>query len=268
VIGGTGMNFAHELIHRNARWERLMGEALLISTSYGHFATEHIYGHHLTVATPKDPVTARRREWFYTFLFRAMIGTALSAWALDSDRLARRGLPIWHPTNPFWRYVGGVALWLVLAYALAGWLGIGFFALQSFMAIISLEVVNYIEHYGLTREHLGNGKFERVQLHHSWNSAHKYSSWIMINLQRHSDHHHRPGRRFPVLQYHDPATAPPLPYDYAVMALLALLPPLFFYLMKDRLDFWRGQHYPHIVDWTDYDNGTIGRDRLDGAVIP
>ncbi|MEM9045937.1 MAG: alkane 1-monooxygenase [Pseudomonadota bacterium] len=260
ATGATGITFAHELIHQKPRWERLLGELLLISTSYGHFATEHVFGHHLTVGTPKDPATARKGESFLAFFARTTGGGFTSAWRLDAQRLARRGRPIWHSSNPFWRYGLGWLVFVIAAYLLAGWIGVGFFLLQSFMAIYELEGVNYVEHYGLTREYLGDGKFERVQPHHSWNASQRMSNWFLINLQRHSDHHVRPNRRYPILQHHGEEHAPQLPFGYAAMILLAGLPPLWFSVMDKRVDAWRAQFYPHIHDWSLYENGSIGRE--------
>ncbi|MEM8791613.1 MAG: alkane 1-monooxygenase [Pseudomonadota bacterium] len=262
ATGGTGITFAHELIHQKPKWERLMGDLLLISTSYGHFATEHVFGHHITVATPKDPASARRGESFQAFFARTVLGGIASAWEIDANRLARRGRPVWHSSNPFWRYGLGWLAFLVLGYVLAGWVGVGFFLLQSFMAIYELEAVNYIEHYGLTREYKGNGKFERVHPHHSWNASQKISNWFLINLQRHSDHHFRPSRRYPVLQHYPEDEAPQLPLGYAAMIFMALVPPLWFAVMNKRVDAWRERFYPHVTDWAPYDNGTIGQEDL------
>lgn len=255
ATGGTGITYAHEMIHQKARWERRIGELLLVSTSYGPFATEHVYGHHLTVATPKDPVSARKGEWFYSFFIRAVGGTIISAWVLDRERLAKRDRPVWHRENPFWRYIGGMLIFVGLAYALAGPFGVLFFLLQSLMAIYQLEGVNYVEHYGLTREYLGDGKFERVHPHHSWNASQQVSNWMLINLQRHSDHHYRPSRRYPLLQHHSWAKAPQLPFGYATMIAMAVVPPVWFMVMDKRLERWRTTFYPHISDWSAYDNG-------------
>ncbi len=259
ATGGVGIVFAHEMVHQKSRWERLAGEFLLVSTAYGHFATEHVYGHHLHVGTPKDPVSARKGENFYAFFVRAVVGSFVSAWRIDRERLARRGRPVWHRTNPFWRYAIGLALWLIVAWAIGGWWAVALFAIQAFQAVFSLEAVNYVEHYGLQRRLLPNGKFERVQPHHSWNAAHRVSNWLLINLQRHSDHHHRPDRRFPMLQHHSWATAPQLPMSYAFMIALATNPPVWFWVMNKRVDRWRAKFYPGVEDWDDYDRGTIGQ---------
>lgn len=260
ATGGVGIVFAHELVHQRNRWERWAGELLLISASYGHFATEHVYGHHINVGTPKDPVSARKGESFFRFFGRAVIGTLMSAWKIDADRLARRALPIWHRTNPFWRYGLGLVLFYGAAFALAGWWGMLLFAVQSYLAIYQLEAVNYVEHYGLTRQYEGNGKFERVKPHHSWNASHAVSNWVLINLQRHSDHHYRPSRRFPLLQHYSWKDAPQLPCNYSLMIAFAVVPPVWFAVMNPRVDRWRKAFYPDVTDWSAYDDGSIGNE--------
>ena len=119
-----------------------------------------------------------------------------------------------------------------------------------------MELVNYIEHYGLTRKHLGDGKYEHVQPHHSWNASHKASNWLLINLQRHSDHHYKPDRRFPVLQTYSAAEAPQLPYGYPIMTMAAMVPPLWRRVMNPRVRKWRYMYYPEITEWTAYTKAT------------
>ena len=122
----------------------------------------------------------------------------LNAWRLEAERLKRKGLPALCRQNEliWWYSLSGL---FALGFSLAfGWLGLAFFLGQSFAALTLLEIVNYIEHYGLTRRHLGEGKYEHVLPRHSWNADLKASNWLLINLQRHSDHHYKPDRRFPV----------------------------------------------------------------------
>ena len=258
--GAIGITFAHEMVHQRNRWERLAGELLLVSVGYGHFATEHVHGHHVTVATPGDPVTARKGQGFYSFFPRAVLLGLRSAWAIERMRLARRGRPVWHRTHPFWRYGLGLAGFLALSWAIVGPFGLVLFVVQSLMAIYQLEAVNYVEHYGLTRRHLGAGKFERVRPHHSWNASAAATNRMLINLQRHSDHHWRPDRRFPLLQHHPDDQAPQLPFSYPVMIALATNPPLWFRVMNPRVDRWRRTFYPDISDWRAYEDGSIARE--------
>jgi alkane 1-monooxygenase len=169
--------------------------------------------------------------------------------------LARKGLPWWHRSNPFWRYAVLQAAMLVLAVFLGGWVGLGLFLVQAGTAIWQLELVNYIEHYGLTRRHLGGGKYEHVLPRHSWNAEHRASNWLLINLQRHSDHHYKPDRRFPLLQTYGEDEAPKLPYGYPLMTMAAMIPPLWKRVMNRRVKEWRKRHYPDITDWHAYDKG-------------
>lgn len=255
ATGGVGINYAHELIHQKSRWERLGGELLLATTCYGHFATEHVYNHHRYVGTPKDPVTSRYGEPVWFFLPRAIWGSAASAWLIDADRQRKRGLPVLGPGNPWWRYVGMAAGFAAISYGIGGWTGVWLFLFQTFVAVIQLEAVNYVQHYGLTRKHLGGGRYESPKPRHSWNSSHSMTNLLLINLQRHSDHHYKPERRFPLLQTYDEDEAPQLPYGYPMMVMLALLPPVWFAVMNPRVRAWRRQFYPEIDDWTLYRQG-------------
>ena len=166
--------------------------------------------------------------------------------------LARRGLAWWHLSNPFWRYWGLQVIALVLAFTLSGWLGVALFLWQAFIAVWQLELVNYVEHYGLTRRHLGDGKYEHVQPRHSWNATQLASNWLLINLQRHSDHHYKPSRRFPLLQTYSLDDAPQLPLSYPLMTIAAMVPPVWRRVMNPRVRAWRRQFYPDISDWTAY----------------
>ena len=249
VTGAVGIVFAHELIHQKNRWEQRLGEWLLITVLYGHFKSEHVIVHHRFVGTPRDPVTARYNESFYHFFARVLPGCVVSAWAAEKERLTLNGLPIWHQSNPFWRY--GVGQFLVLAAAgiIGGWPGVGYFILQAFVAVLVLEQVNYTEHYGLTRQLLPSGKYEPVRPHHSWNAAHRITNYLLINLQRHSDHHARPDRRYPLLQTYSATDAPQLPYGYPIMTAMAFNPWLWRRVMNKRVRQWRKDHYPDVMDW-------------------
>ncbi len=253
VISGTiGINYSHELMHQKDRVERWMADLLLASVLYSHFRSEHLRVHHLYVGTPRDTVTARYNEGFQRFFPRVLLACPRSAWAAEVAMLARRERPWYHRTNPFWRYGALQVGMLLLAFALGGAPGLALFAFQAFVAIWQLELVNYIEHYGLTRRHLGNGKYEHVQPRHSWNAAHRASNWLLINLQRHSDHHFKPDRRFPLLQTYTPEQAPQLPYGYPAMTFLAMIPPLWKRVMNPRVRAWRRSFYPDVKDWHPY----------------
>jgi alkane 1-monooxygenase len=265
VIGGTiGINYSHELMHQKPAIERWMAELLLASVLYSHFRSEHLRVHHLYVCTPRDPVTARYNEGFHRFFPRVLVQGLGSSWAAESAMLARKGLSATNRLNPFWRYGLLQAGMLGIALALGGWLGLALFVFQAFTAIWQLELVNYIEHYGLTRRHLGDGRYEHVLPRHSWNAAHRASNWLLINLQRHSDHHYKPDRRFPLLQTYSADEAPQLPYGYPLMTLAAMVPPLWKRLMNRRVKAWRRQFYPDITDWHAYNKALNPQPR--GAV--
>lgn len=257
VISGTiGINYSHELMHQKSRLERWLGDLLLSTVLYSHFRSEHLRVHHLHVGTARDAVTARYNEGFHRYYPRVLRECPRSAWAAEKAMLARRGLPVWHRSNPFWRYAGLQAVMLVLAFLLGGWQGLALFLLQAGVAIWQLELVNYVEHYGLTRRHLGDGKYEHVLPRHSWNAAHRASNWLLLNLQRHSDHHYKPDRRFPLLQNYEETEAPQLPYGYPVMTVAAMIPPLWRRIMNPRVRAWRRQFYPDIADWQPYNQAS------------
>jgi alkane 1-monooxygenase len=253
VITGTiGINYSHELMHQKSRLEQTLADILLAMVLYSHFRSEHLLVHHRYVGTARDPVTARFNESFFHFYPRVLRQSVVSAFAAERDKLARKDRPWTDPGNPFFRYWAMQAGMLGLAFLLGGWAGIGLFLMQAGVAIWQLELVNYVEHYGLTRKHLGDGKYEHVHPRHSWNAAHKVSNWLLINLQRHSDHHYKPDRRFPLLQNHTQGDAPQLPFGYPVMTIAAMVPPLWRRVMNPRVRRWRAMYYPEITDWKPY----------------
>ncbi len=256
VTGGIGITYAHELIHQKDKSERLMGDILLATVLYGHFRTEHILVHHRYVGTPRDAVTARYNESIYHFMPRALIGSFKSAWQVEAARQIKRGNAVGDWSNPFWRYGAGAAIMLFLAAAIGGFAGIALFILQALVAIFYLEIIDYIEHYGLVRKHLGDGKYEHTAPRHSWNANHTFTNWLLINLQRHSDHHYKPDRRFALLQTYDPSEAPQLPYGYPIMAAIACNPRHFRRMMNPEVKKWRAMYYPEITDWAPYKNAT------------
>ena len=252
VTGTVGINYSHELMHQKDRRERWLADILLSMVMYGHFRSEHLLVHHAYVGTPRDPVTARYNEGFYRFFPRVLVGVWRSSFRAEKEMLARKGLPWTDLSNPFFRYWALQGAMLILALLIGGWAGFFLFLWQAYVAIWQLELVNYVEHYGLTRKHLGDGKYERVMPHHSWNAAHKASNWLLINLQRHSDHHYKPNRRFPLLQNYSDAEAPQLPYGYPVMTMAAMVPTVWRRVMNPRVRKWRGMYYPEITEWHPY----------------
>ncbi len=253
VLSGTiGINYSHELMHQSSRFERWLGDILLAMVLYCHFRSEHLLVHHRYVGTPRDPVTARFNEGFHRFYPRVLRQSLISSFWAEREKLGRKDRPWTDPANPFWLYLGLQGFMVFLALLLGGWSGLGLFLVQAGTAIWQLELVNYVEHYGLTRKHLGNGKYEHIRPRHSWNASQKASNWLLINLQRHSDHHYKPDRRFPLLQHHSEDAAPQLPYGYPVMTLAAMVPPVWRRVMNPRVRAWRQQYYPEITDWKAY----------------
>ena len=261
ITGTVGINYSHELMHQKSKMERWMADALLAMVLYSHFRSEHLLVHHRYVATPRDPVTARYNEGFHHYYPRVLRECWHSAFGAEKAMLARKNLPWTDVGNPFWRYWSLQLALFVMAFALGGWSGVGLFVVQAGVAIWQLELVNYIEHYGLTRKHLGDGKYEHVQPRHSWNAAHKASNWLLINLQRHSDHHYKPDRRFAVLQNYGPEEAPQLPYGYPVMTVMAMMPPVWRRFMNPRVHRWCELYYPEITDWQTYNKAETPQPR-------
>lgn len=262
VASGTvGVVYAHELLHQKHPVERWLGDLLLASSLYSHFRTEHMLVHHSWVATPRDAVSARYNEGFFRFFARVLITCPPSAWRAEAGRLQRSNRSKFDRRNPFWRYGALQGAMLALAIWLGGWMGLALFVWQAFIAVWQLELTNYVEHYGLTRKHLGQGRYEHVLPRHSWNSAHTATNWLLINLQRHSDHHSKPDRRFPLLQTYSDDQAPQLPMGYPAMTFLAMIPPLWRRRMNPRVRAWRKQFYPEIGDWQPYNRGDLPQPR-------
>lgn len=230
MMGGFCINVGHELGHKRSMLEQTLAKLVLAPTCYGHFYVEHNRGHHRDVATPADPASSRMGESIYAFVLREMPGAWRRAWALETQRLG--GAP-WHWKN---EVLQPLALTVALWTGLAVWLGpqvLLFMLAMSFWANFQLTSANYIEHYGLLRRLGENGKPEPCRPHHSWNSNHKVTNWMLFHLQRHSDHHAHAARRYQSLR-HFPGV-PSLPNGYFGMFLLAYFPPLFFRVMDPRL---------------------------------
>jgi alkane 1-monooxygenase len=232
-VGGFCINLGHEMGHKNTPLERWLAKLVLAPTGYGHFSVEHNRGHHRDVATPVDPASSRLGESIYAFLLREMPGALVRAWKLESSRLRNAKIPVWSLHNEI---LQPALITLALWTALVVWLGIQilpFLLVASFWANFQLTSANYIEHYGLLRGERAPGKYEPCQPHHSWNSNHIVSNWALFHLQRHSDHHAHPLRRYQSLRHFD--NLPTLPNGYFGMFLVAYIPPLWRYVMDERL---------------------------------
>ena len=226
IVNGVAINTAHELGHKKENLERWLAKITLAPVAYGHFYTEHTRGHHKNVATPEDPASSKMGETFYQFLPRTMIGSVKSAWNIEKERLARTGKGVWSLDND---NLQAWAMTMVLFGALTLWLGkaaLVFLLVQAFYGASLLEVVNYLEHYGLLRKKGADGRYERCKPEHSWNSNNIVTNLFLYQLQRHSDHHANPTRRFQALRHFD--ESPQLPAGYAALILIAYVPWLWF----------------------------------------
>ncbi|MBL8510838.1 MAG: alkane 1-monooxygenase, partial [Betaproteobacteria bacterium] len=233
VSGMLAINVGHELIHKRSRLEQWAGGLLLSSVGYGTFKIEHVLGHHAWVATDHDPSSAKRGESVYGFVPRAIARNIANGFHLQAARLQRTGVAFWSWRNEL-LWWSGVTIGLGAASAVVfGVMGLLFFGAQGLVAIVHLEIVNYIEHYGLRRNFDTAGRPERVTPMHSWNSSYFLSNAYLFQLQRHSDHHAHAARPYQDLQHH--TAAPQLPGGYGAMLLLALVPPLWMRVMDPRI---------------------------------
>ena len=254
TIGQSIFIVGHELVHRRAAWERRLGELLLASASYPHYATEHIYMHHPLVCTPGDPGSAPKGVSLWQYLPREIWSNLAGAWKFECARLARRRLPVWHYTNSFWRYLLQTGGWYALIFWMGGpWAVLVYVALCS-AVVFTMKVSNYVQHYGLRRILLPGGRYETVKARHAWSADYKFSNWFYYNMQRHADHHAATNRRYPLLQYHGGDQSPQLPGSYAQMGSLAMSPKRWFQTMDPLLDRQRAYFYPEIEDWSAYDS--------------
>lgn len=233
VMGAIGITVSHELIHKDPTLEQNAGGLLLAAVCYAGFKVEHVRGHHVHVSTPEDASSSRFGQSLYAFLPYAYKHNFLNAWKLEAERLKRRSLPALHWRNELiWWYA--ISALFLLGFTLAlGALGALFFLGQAFIAFTLLEIVNYVEHYGLHRRKLDNGRYERTNAHHSWNSNFLLTNLFLFHLQRHSDHHAYSKRRYQVLRHFD--DSPQLPNGYAGMIVLAVFPPLWRAVMDPKV---------------------------------
>ena len=256
IFGGGIINVAHELGHRSSRIAQIHAKAALLSVSYGHFIIEHNRGHHVHVATPQDPATSHKNQTLYAFWAQTLVGSYRSAWRIEKKLLAKEGHSVWSRHNDMlWFAALPVLFCAVLTAAFSIWAGYiawivpVFFFSQSLIAILLLESVNYIEHYGIVRREVaglpGHGlsgqpvRYERVNPLHSWNASQLVSNLVLFQLQRHSDHHAYASRPYQVLRHFD--EAPQLPFGYSLMILISYVPPLWFRLMNPRLERWQAR---------------------------
>ncbi|HXQ09607.1 MAG TPA: alkane 1-monooxygenase [Caulobacteraceae bacterium] len=232
--GTMGIAVAHELMHRPSRFDRWLGDFLLITVTYPHFSIEHPFGHHINVATPVDPASARLGESLYAFLPRSILGSLRSAWAIEVKRLKARGRGWLSLQNRMLGYLVLVCAYYAGAYLICGAPGMIAVAIQSAVAIFSLETVNYMQHYGLQRKEIAPGRYERPDVMHAWNWETRFSGYYFLNLGRHSEHHRNASRRYDTLRVLD--GQPMLPGGLIPMYLTAMIPPLWFRIMNPKVE--------------------------------
>jgi alkane 1-monooxygenase len=230
---GLGINTGHELGHKPGALEQWLARLVLAVPAYGHFTVEHGRGHHRWVATPEDHASARMGESIYRFALRELPGGIARAWRLEAERLHQLGRPAWSVHNTM---LQSYALSLLLQGGLIvafGWVMIPFLAVHNAVAWWQLTSANYVEHYGLLRRKSAGGRYEAPQPHHSWNTNHLITNLALFHLQRHSDHHAYPSRRYQSLRHFQ--DLPQLPSGYFAMFPLSWCPPLWFRVMDRRL---------------------------------
>jgi alkane 1-monooxygenase len=233
LCGTFGINVGHELGHRTTPFEQFLAKALLLTSLYMHFFIEHNKGHHKRVATPEDPSSARMGETVYHFYYRSIVFSYLSAWHIAARDVQKKGKRVLSLDNEMIRFHLIQLAFIALIFYVFGAVATGLFLLAALHGILLLETVNYIEHYGLQRRAVAEGKYERALPEHSWNSNHVIGRVMLFELSRHSDHHYLASRKYQVLRHHE--QSPQMPTGYPGMMLLSLLPPAWFYVMDKRI---------------------------------
>ena len=233
ICGGFGINVAHELGHRNNKFEQFLSKTLILSSLYMHFFIEHNRGHHKRVSTKEDPSSARYGENIFSFWIRSVFTGYISAWNIEFLRLKRLNKFKFSLENEMLRFQIIQVLFVSSIYFVFGTQITIYFLFTAVMGFLLLETVNYIEHYGLQRKININGKYERVQPFHSWNSNHPIGRIMLFELSRHSDHHFNASRKYQILKNHE--NSPEMPTGYPGMMILSLFPPLWFYVMNKRI---------------------------------
>jgi alkane 1-monooxygenase len=233
ILGSNGINVAHELGHRKQLFERILGKLLLIPSHYTHFFIEHNNGHHLDVSTPEDPSTAKYNQNLYAFWIQTVTGTYKKAWKIQKklNRLENRSL-LSLKNDMLWFTILQFS-YLTIVFLLFGLKVLCVAILSGVVGFLLLETINYIEHYGLKRQLLPSGRYERVSEKHSWNSNHVLGRIILYELTRHSDHHYKSNKQYQILEYH--TISPQLPLGYPASMVVSFIPPLWFALMNKRI---------------------------------
>ena len=230
VMATNGINVGHELGHRKSLFSRTCSKLLYLPCQYMHFFIEHNYGHHINVATPDDPATAKYKQNLYSFWISSVTKTYLSAWRIQLKLLKVSKLSFFSLRNDMIFYTLFQIAFLIFIYLNYGLIITLYSLLMSIGSFLFLETINYVEHYGLLRKIKPNGKYERVKPHHSWNSNHTIGRITLYELTRHSDHHFISSKKYQVLESIE--DSPQLPYGYPTSILISFLPPLWFRIMN------------------------------------
>ena len=230
VMATNGINVGHELGHRKSIIARTCAKLLYLPCQYMHFYIEHNFGHHINVATPEDPATARYKQTLYSFWITSVVRTYVSAWEIQLKLLKVSKRNFFSIKNDMFCYTLFQTTFLAFVYYNFGLYLTLLSILMSVISFLFLETINYVEHYGLLRKKEPSGRYERVKPHHSWNSNHTIGRIVLYELTRHSDHHFKSSKKYQVLESLD--DCPHLPYGYPTSILLSFIPPLWFSIMN------------------------------------
>ena len=230
VMATNGINVGHELGHRKSIIARTCAKLLYLPCQYMHFYIEHNFGHHINVATPEDPATARYKQTLYSFWITSVVRTYVSAWEIQLKLLKVSKRNFFSIKNDMFFYTLFQTTFLAFVYYNFGLYLTLLSILMSVISFLFLETINYVEHYGLLRKKEPSGRYERVKPHHSWNSNHTIGRIVLYELTRHSDHHFKSSKKYQVLESLD--DCPHLPYGYPTSILLSFIPPLWFSIMN------------------------------------
>jgi alkane 1-monooxygenase len=238
VMATNGINVGHELGHRKSLFSRTCSKLLYLPCQYMHFFIEHNYGHHINVATPNDPATAKYKQNLYSFWISSVTKTYISAWKIQLKLLRVSKLSFISLKNDMLFYTIFQISFLIFIYLNYGLIITIYSVFMSVVSFLFLETINYVEHYGLLRKINSNGRYERVKPHHSWNSNHTIGRITLYELTRHSDHHFKSSKKYQLLESIE--DSPQLPYGYPTSILISFFPPLWFRIMNPLVEHHMG----------------------------
>ncbi len=236
ISGTLAVNVSHELVHRLDKKENWAGGLLLSIVCFGSFKIDHIMHHHVWSATPEDHLAARRGQTVFSYLAMSNIKRTISAWGIEAARLKAAGEKVFSFKNEMIYWYSFSAMWCLFFGLIFGPYGALYFIAQSMIAIAMMDVITYIEHYGLLRRKGKTGRYDRMTVNHSWNSNFFLTNLFLFNLPRHSDHHVYPNRKYQLLSHYE--GSPELKFGYSTMMIIAMCPPLFFWMMHDKVDYY------------------------------